>query len=76
MNETLREYLRDFTVVYLDDIIVYSRTFKKHQIHVRKVLQKIREAGLKLKPSKYQWFKQELTFVGHKVSVDEIQPDK
>ena len=39
------------------------------------VLDKIREARLKLKPSKCQWFKKELTFVGHRVGVNGIQPD-
>src|SRR6266498_1239963 len=52
MNNVLRDYLRKFCLVYLDDIIIYSKSLKDHKQHVRKVLQAIRSAGLKLKPAK------------------------
>ncbi len=52
MNDVLRDYLRKFCLVYLDDIIIYSKSLKDHKRHVRKVLQAIRLAGLKLKPAK------------------------
>ncbi len=52
MNDVLRDYLRKFCLVYLDDIIIYSKNLKDHKQHVRKVLQAIRSAGLKLKPVK------------------------
>ncbi len=42
---------------------------------MRKVLQAIRSAGLKLKPAKCKWFKQEITFLGHKIGVNGIKPD-
>ncbi len=52
MNNVLRDYLRKFCLVYLDDIIIYSKSLKDHKRHVRKVLQVIRSAGLKLKLAK------------------------
>ncbi len=52
MNDVLRDYLRKFCLVYLDDIIIYSKSLKDHKRHVRKVLKAIRSAGLKLKPAK------------------------
>src|SRR6266536_3593523 len=75
MNNDLRDYLRKFCLVYLDDIIIYSKSLKDHKRHVRKVLQAIRSAGLKLKPAKCKWFKQEITFLGHKIGVNGIKPD-
>ena len=52
MNDILRDYLRKFCLVYLDDIIIYSKTLKDHKRYVRKVLQAIRSVGLKLKLAK------------------------
>ncbi len=52
MNDILRDYLRKFCLVYLDDIIIYSKSLKDHKQHVRKVLQAIRFTGLKLKSAK------------------------
>src|SRR6266498_2661766 len=75
MNNVLRNYLRKFCLVYLDDIIIYSKSLKDHKRHVRKVLQAIRSADLKLKPAKCKWFKQEITFLGHKIEVNRIKPD-
>jgi len=75
MNDVLREYLRKFCLVYFDDIIIYLKTFKDYKRHVRKVLQAIKSADLKLKLTKCKWFKQEITFLDHKIGVNEIKPD-
>src|SRR6266498_2914356 len=75
MNDVLRDYLRKFCLVYLDNIIIYSKSLKNHKQHVRKVLQAIRSAGLKLKPAKCKWFKQEITFLNYKIGVNGIKPD-
>ncbi len=52
MNKILRPYIGKFVEVYLDDVIIHSRSKEEHIKHVRAVLQKIREANLKLKPTK------------------------
>ncbi len=52
MNNILRDYLKKFCLVYLDDIIIYSKSLKDYKRHVRKVLQAIRSASLKLKLAK------------------------
>src|SRR6266498_1280991 len=75
MNDVLKDYLRKFCLVYLDDIIIYSKTLKDYKRHVRKVLQAIRSAGLKLKPAKCKWFKQKITFLDYKIGVNRIKPD-
>ena len=46
INDLLWEYLNDFCTAYLDDILIYSSSMKKHRQHVQKVLTKLREAGI------------------------------
>ncbi len=46
MNDTLMNYLNEFVVVYLDNIIVYSNNKKEHIRHVRKILQRLRETNI------------------------------
>ena len=52
MNKILKPYIGKFVEVYLDDVIIHSRSKEEHIKHVQTILQKIREANLKLKPSK------------------------
>ena len=46
INDVLHEYLDDFCIVYIDDILIYSDNDKEHIKHVRLVLERLREAGL------------------------------
>ena len=63
--------LRDKVAIpYLDDIIVFSRTFEAHVEHLREVLRKLRQHGVKMKPCKYSLFKREVRFLGRLVSGD------
>ena len=43
MNDVLADYLDDFIVVFLDDILIYSKTIEDHVVHLQKVLQKLQE---------------------------------
>ena len=52
MNDVFRNYLRKFIAVYLDDIIIFFKNKKSYKRHVKKVLNKIREANLKVKITK------------------------
>jgi hypothetical protein len=74
MNDVLREYIGKICLVYLDDIIIYSKNIEEHKRHVKLILEKIREANLKLKPTKCQWFKDELTFLGHVINKNGVKP--
>ena len=75
MNKVLRQYIGKFIQVYLDDVIIYSNNLDEHKRHIKAVLEKIREANLKLKPSKYQWFQIKLKFIGHLIGRNDIRPD-
>ena len=64
-----------YCIIYLDDVIVFSKTPEEHVFRLRAVFEKLKQAGLKLKPSKCEFFRQELTYLGHVVSKDGIQTD-
>jgi hypothetical protein len=78
MNSVLREHLDKFVIVYMDDILVYSRTLEEHVEHVRKVLKALKKHNLRLKPSKSEFHKQKVEFVGMLISAQglEVNPDK
>ena len=55
-------------LVYIDDIVIPGRTSEEHMGNLRVVLQKLREAGLRLKPSKCSFFQRQVGYLGHIVS--------
>ena len=61
--------------MYLDDIIIWAPTFEDHIYRLRLVFDRIRAAGLKLKPSKCRFLRKEVVFLGHVVSSDGINID-
>jgi hypothetical protein len=65
MQEILSPYLWIFTIVYLDDIVVYSKTFEEH---VCLVLKAIASSGLTLSPPKCHLGYRSIVMLGHKVS--------
>ena len=58
----------DFISVYLDDLLVFSRTLDQHLQHLKTVIDKLSEVGLKLKPTKCRFAQKELEYLGHVVS--------
>ena len=76
LTETcLGEIHLKWCIINLDDIIVFSKTPEKHIERLRGVFEKIAAAGLKLKPSKCEFFKLQVTYLGHIVSKDGIKTD-
>ena len=60
--------LNQFSLPYLDDIIVYSHTLEEHLDHLNQVFDRIRKAGMKLKASKCEILKPELNYLGHVIT--------
>ena len=75
MNRVFRPYLDQFVVVFIDDILVYSRDTQEHEHHLRIVLQTLRENQLFPKLSKCDFWLKEVSFLGHIVSAEGIRVD-
>ncbi|GBG86736.1 hypothetical protein CBR_g41802 [Chara braunii] len=74
MTNEFRAMLDRFVLVYLDDILVYSRTFEDHLGHLRRVLETLRPAKYKANPDKCEFVRQELEYLGHFVTPEGISP--
>ena len=76
MHDVLRPYLDEFVVVFLDDILIFSKNEAEHLAHLKLVLQKLREHHLYAKLSKCAFGLQEVEFLGHIVTKDGIRMDE
>jgi hypothetical protein len=78
MNSVFMLELDRFVVVFIDDILVYSKSMEEHEDHLRIVLQWLREHQLYAKFSKCEFWIKEVPFLGHMVSPEGIamDPDK
>jgi hypothetical protein len=68
MNKVFMEYLDKFVVVFIDDILVYSRSEEEHEEHLRLALQKLREHRLYAKLSKCEVWMKQVAFLGYIIS--------
>ena len=75
MNDIFRQHLDDFVMVYLDDILVMSRTVEEHRQHLRTVLGILRHHRFYAKRSKCQFGYSSMTWLGHIIGVDGIRVD-
>ncbi len=73
MNDVLFEYLHQFCQIYLDDIIIYSKTLKKHKQHVRLILNRLREADLQININKCEFHVQKTIFLKLLISIEELK---
>ena len=72
MNKVLEEL--SYAMTYLDDIIIFSKNELQHLEHLEEVFHWLRKAGLKMKCSKFDFFKSEIHSLGHLISADGISP--
>ena len=68
MNRIFSHFLDKFVVVFIDDILIYSRTKEEHGEHLRSVLEILREKRLYAKLSKCEFWLEEENFLGHVIS--------
>lgn len=76
MEECLGDLHLNICYIFLDDLIIFSRTFKEHLQRMEKVFQRLRESGLKLTPKKCSLLMKRVKYVGHVISEDGIEPDE
>ena len=78
MQKAMSGFLFEILLVYIDDLLVYSKDWDTHLEDLQKVLTRLKEIGVKLKPSKCQMGQPEVAFLGHRVSAEGIatDPDK
>jgi hypothetical protein len=75
IDKTLKEYIGEFVIVYLDDIMIYSKSFEEHIEHIEKVLKKLKEIDAIIKLKKCEFGKRNIEFLGHIVGKDGLQPE-
>ena len=75
MNRVFKDYLDKFVIVFIDDILVYSKSKEEHEQHLRAVLQRLREKQLYAKFKKCEFWLETISFLGHVVSKRGIEVD-
>ena len=75
LNTILRPVLKKIALVYLDDVIIFSKTIDEHLRHIQIIFDLFRRAGLKIKPAKCTFLQKSVKYLGHIVSHKGIQPD-
>jgi len=73
INDTLREYLDDFAITYLNDILIYSDDLEMHHSHVHKVLEKLNERALYVKESKSRFKTKKIKFLDYVIQFKQIE---
>jgi hypothetical protein len=75
MNDIFRDILDECVIVYLDDILIFSKTKKEHEQHLRTVLQRLIDNNLYGKLSKSVFFTDQLEYLGHVITPNGISPN-
>jgi hypothetical protein len=75
MNKVFMEYLDKFMMVFIDDMLIYSKDEEEHKKHLHLVLQKLRDHQLYAKMSKCEFWLKEVPFLGHVISEGGISVD-
>ena len=75
MNRVCRPYLDKFVIVFIDDILIYSKTREEHEMHLGLVLELLRKEKLYAKFSKCEFWLREVQFLGHVINGNGIHVD-
>ena len=73
INNVLREHLNMFVIVYLDDILVYSKNEKDYKKHMRQILNALKKADLRIMSEKSQFYQTEIEFLSYIITDYEIK---
>ena len=75
MEECFEGLHLDICYIYLDDLIIFSKTYEEHLERLEKIFKRLREVNLKLSPKKCEFFRKKVKYVGNIVSEEGIEPD-
>ena len=75
MNDVLRDLINKTCIVYIDDIIVWSKDFQTHLVHLQQIFDRLEKANLTLKASKCQFAVKRVKYLGHILSSTGVEPD-
>ncbi|KAD3066980.1 hypothetical protein E3N88_34860 [Mikania micrantha] len=75
MNRVFREFLEKFVIIFINDILIYSKSKEEHEGHLRIVLETLRQKKLYAKYSKCDFWLSQVSFLGHVVSADGFMMD-
>jgi hypothetical protein len=75
MNSMFHPYIRKFVVVYIDDILIFSRTEAEHKAHVRLVLETLKHENFYVCKAKFSFVQKEIKYLGHIVDKQGSRPD-
>ena len=74
LQQLFRDLNKKFVILYLDDIIVYSKTLDEHKLHLEKVFKRLKDAKIILRKKKCKFVQQELEILGNLITKDGIKP--
>ena len=75
MDNVLREYQYKTCFVYMDDIVIFSKSLQDHLIHLEQIFKKLKETNLKVQLDKSEFLRKEVNFLGHVITPDGITPN-
>ena len=75
MGHILRGLEYRFALIYIDDIVIFSKSIEEHLTHLEEVFRRLRDANVKLNPEKCSFVKQRIVYLGHVVTPESIFPD-
>ena len=75
INQALKGLVDDFCIVYLDDILIFSKIKEEYTKYLQEVCQRLREYELYAKPSKCSFYQKEIEFLGFIINIEGVQID-
>lgn len=75
MDNILKEYLHKFCFVYMDDVVIFSKSLQEHMEHLNLIFLKLRQFNLKVQLDKSEFLRKEVAFLGHVITSEGIKPN-